>query len=435
MNKKILVACLIGLVLLSLGCLNQKPILIEQNVSIASDVNYQLINDVNNANFLNGIPGSGYIRTDGTSTTTSTIPFSAGSTKGLSLTGLKEFCSTIPGDVSCEFTLEAGKTRLKLPRIQMQDSFSIGENYLHIGIADLGSKIYYDNSTIPELVIASEDLLVPTSGMRITGMRLGVLDINMSVIPRERSDTNIGSDSNRWNKGFFGNLTITNDVNANRFCLNGVDKNCWTNGKLLTSNASFHVKMPAGSILAFNTLNTGSAITSTSGLKALQVSGTTVSWNTSTGIGNSVFATSPIITTPTIYGTDGAAIFNLWSGSNPVQKTYINRVQTTNATQTTIQTLTPMTNGVTMYEAKVVGENTSLDTEAVATVVRAAYTNTAGTPTLIGSVTVDYLAQSAVYTATFTVSGSNVLLRVTGLVGDNVRWVSNVTTYSAETSV
>lgn len=66
------------------------------------------------------------------------------------------------------------------------------------------------------------------------------------------------------------------------------------------STATIPATMAAGSILAFNTLNTGTAITSTSGLKVLQISGTTVSWNTSTGTGNSVFATSPTLATPTI---------------------------------------------------------------------------------------------------------------------------------------
>ena len=70
----------------------------------------------------------------------------------------------------------------------------------------------------------------------------------------------------------------------------------------------------AGSIFAANTVNVLEAITSTSGLKALQISGTTISWNTSTGTGNSVFSTSPVLTTPTVITTlnpntdDGAAL-------------------------------------------------------------------------------------------------------------------------------
>lgn len=54
----------------------------------------------------------------------------------------------------------------------------------------------------------------------------------------------------------------------------------------------------AGSTLAANTLDTLSAITSTSGLKVLQNSAGTISWASTTGTGNSVFATTPTLTTP-----------------------------------------------------------------------------------------------------------------------------------------
>lgn len=65
----------------------------------------------------------------------------------------------------------------------------------------------------------------------------------------------------------------------------------------------------AGSILAANTLNTLSAITSASGLKVLQNSTGTTSWATTTGTGNVVYSTSPGFTTAANPATsDGAAL-------------------------------------------------------------------------------------------------------------------------------
>ncbi len=62
----------------------------------------------------------------------------------------------------------------------------------------------------------------------------------------------------------------------------------------------------AGSILGYNTLDTATAITSTSGLKTLQNNAGTISWITTTGTGDNVYSTSPTfvtqIFTPLIVG-------------------------------------------------------------------------------------------------------------------------------------
>ncbi len=56
----------------------------------------------------------------------------------------------------------------------------------------------------------------------------------------------------------------------------------------------------AGSILGYNTLNTASAITSTSGLKSLQNSAGTISWASTTGTGSAVFDNTPTLITPVL---------------------------------------------------------------------------------------------------------------------------------------
>ncbi len=65
----------------------------------------------------------------------------------------------------------------------------------------------------------------------------------------------------------------------------------------------------AGSIMAANALDTISAITSTSGLKMLQNNAGTISWNTTTGTGNSVLSTSPTFATSVI-GSTSMDVFN-----------------------------------------------------------------------------------------------------------------------------
>lgn len=79
----------------------------------------------------------------------------------------------------------------------------------------------------------------------------------------------------------------------------------------VTAGGTGLTTIAAGSILAANSANTLTAITSTSGLKAAINNAGTISWNTSTGTGNSVFDTAPTfvtsITAPTVYGSSAAS--------------------------------------------------------------------------------------------------------------------------------
>ncbi len=70
-----------------------------------------------------------------------------------------------------------------------------------------------------------------------------------------------------------------------------------TNTLAVTNGGTGLNTVAAGSILAANSLNTLSAITSTSGLKVLQNSAGTTSWATTTGTGSVVYNTSPTFST------------------------------------------------------------------------------------------------------------------------------------------
>jgi len=103
---------------------------------------------------------------------------------------------------------------------------------------------------------------------------------------------------------------ITSQWNFTQTIFDRIINNNLTASKMVLTNASkafvsgvtFPQTMAAGSILGFNTLNIGTAITSTSGTKVLQDSGTTISWASTMGTGSVVMATAPTITAPNITG-------------------------------------------------------------------------------------------------------------------------------------
>lgn len=106
-------------------------------------------------------------------------------------------------------------------------------------------------------------------------------------------------------------------------------------------------------------------------------------------------------------------------------------VSTTDATVTTINTIAIPGSTTVMLEAYVwarrTGGSSGTAEDGAAYIVRATYKNVAGTATLIGSVQANYTAEDqAGWTATFSVSSGNVLLRVTGAANNNVSWKSAV---------
>jgi hypothetical protein len=128
--------------------------------------------------------------------------------------------------------------------------------------------------------------------------------------------------------------------------------------------------------------------------------------------------------------TLGNEVFRLESvatNDDPRVSWYQNRVATTDNTQTTIATVAIPATTTVMIEAHVVARRTGgvagTAEDGAAYVVRGCYKNVAGTATLIGAVNADYTAESqAGWDATFTVSGGNVLIRVTGATNNNVTW-------------
>jgi microcystin-dependent protein len=106
---------------------------------------------------------------------------------------------------------------------------------------------------------------------------------------------------------------------------------------------------------------------------------------------------------------------------------YQNSVSTTDATQTTLHTIAVPASQCLFIRAFVVGRRTGgvagTAEDCAAYEVKALYKNVAGTATLVGSVFTHLTVESqAGWDCTFTVSGGNVLVRVTGATDNNVSW-------------
>lgn len=120
---------------------------------------------------------------------------------------------------------------------------------------------------------------------------------------------------------------------------------------------------------------------------------------------------------------------------NVTEKVSGNTVNTTDATVTTIQTIAIPTDKVLMIETRVTARKTA--GAGVGTVndgngyVRTAtYANIAGVVTLSGAVQTSYTGEGiAAFNVTLVISGTDVLIRVTGAANDDVTWNSITRTY------
>lgn len=120
---------------------------------------------------------------------------------------------------------------------------------------------------------------------------------------------------------------------------------------------------------------------------------------------------------------------------NVTEKVSGNTVNTTDATVTTIQTIAIPTDKVLMIETRVTARKTA--GAGVGTVndgngyVRTAtYANIAGVVTLSGAVQTSYTGEGiGAFNVTLVISGTDVLIRVTGAANDDVTWNSITRTY------
>lgn len=101
-------------------------------------------------------------------------------------------------------------------------------------------------------------------------------------------------------------------------------------------------------------------------------------------------------------------------------------VSTTDATATTIATITIPPETTMLIDVKVVarrtGGSSGTDEDGAAYIVAAAYKNVAGTATEIGETAIFAAEDQVGWGCAFSGSGANALLKVTGAANNNVDW-------------
>lgn len=98
-------------------------------------------------------------------------------------------------------------------------------------------------------------------------------------------------------------------------------------------------------------------------------------------------------------------------------------VQTTNATQTTLDTITLLDENTYHIDAWVIGVQSTGANRASYSISATVYRTAAGVATIQGAVTTYHTAESnAAWDATFTVSGNDVRVSITGVAGATVEW-------------
>lgn len=143
--------------------------------------------------------------------------------------------------------------------------------------------------------------------------------------------------------------------------------------------------------------------------------------------------TSPSATLQATQATAGSEVLRLQTtatNDDPNFKVYQNRVATTDGNATTIQTIAISASNSYLIEARVVGRRTGgvagTADDGAAYIRRALVTTKTGTVTV--NATQDGLTQEdqAGWNATFAVSGTDILVQVTGAADNNVTWHSTV---------
>lgn len=121
--------------------------------------------------------------------------------------------------------------------------------------------------------------------------------------------------------------------------------------------------------------------------------------------------------------TDGAG--NLVFASVPSQT--VDMVTTADATPTTLSTLTTMSNTIIYVQVEIVARNTTDSSTGAVYKLVAGYKNTGGTLTQIGVDDKLSIENTTSWDVSTSVSGTDILIRVTGQAGTNISWMGYIT--------
>ena len=236
------------------------------------------------------------------------------------------------------------------------------------------------------------------------------------------------------NVGVFGNITGAS-IGSGVYGSNAATTNGQQNGVYasksgnITTGTGYGLQASASGTAATNyggyflasggTVNVGAYFSGTT-------YGLLVASNGTTGFGTLTPTARVHILEPTL-GSEVFRIETLAANDDPAEQVYQGRQTTTSATVATLLTITPVASQITMIEARVIARRTGgtagVAEDGAGYNIFGTYKNTAGTVALIGTVLADYTAESqAAWNATLVISGSTVLVQVTGAANNNVTW-------------
>jgi len=174
--------------------------------------------------------------------------------------------------------------------------------------------------------------------------------------------------------------------------------------------------------------------------KAYKIAGTEVL--NATTLGSAVVASSltsvGTLTSLSVTQATPGTVFTTFkttaTNDDPTQEFRQNRLATTDATVTTIETIAIPTTTTVMMKGFIVARRTGGGSgtaeDGASYEFASTYKNVAGTATIIGATELVVAEDQAGWTITFVVSSADILIRVTGAASNNISWHSHVYTYA-----
>nr|QQV29724.1 putative T4-like proximal tail fiber protein [Kaumoebavirus] len=261
---------------------------------------------------------------------------------------------------------------------------------------------------------------------------------NLGVAPQAMSSITSGNDNIAV--GFSAGGAITTGSNNAIYGSNAANALVGGSGNTIIGTST----VPA-LVSGSNNTALGYGVVMTNGISNSIAIGanTTVTASNTTVIGNASTTACTIFGTISFtQGTIGNNVLTLQStagvGDNPIEQVYQNKAQTTDATVTTLHTFAIPTSVTASMDITIVARRTGGSAGAAGDSaifkLLAAYKNNAGTVTIVGGdVPEKRGAGDQAWDANLTISTTNVLVRVTGAVNNNISWVMTARYYALST--
>jgi hypothetical protein len=144
------------------------------------------------------------------------------------------------------------------------------------------------------------------------------------------------------------------------------------------------------------------------------------------GIGPGTTPSAALHVAEQTLGNEVFRVESVATNDDPNYRVFQQRATTTDATQTTLQTITLAASMTYLIEARVIARRTGgaagTAEDAAAYIVTGVFKNVAGVATLVGTLNVVFAEDQAAWDGTMDATGADVRVRVTGAANNNVVW-------------